>query len=130
MNAQHPIRAAFGHLPKVTPHIVESVAEDQPVIRLAPGLSVEEAIAAQAPAEPLPSAIEAMARIETSLAILDGIAESALTAVRHLDRATLAGAGSRFDYFRLEDVAAKFAAVARLSGDARARVSDKLAGAR
>ncbi|ACB27681.1 hypothetical protein [Methylobacterium radiotolerans] len=124
MNAQHPIRAAFGHLPKVAPHLVESVAEDQPLVRLAPGVTV------QSLAEPLPSASEALGRLESSLAILDAISESTLSAVHHLERATIAGAGQRADMGRLEDVAAKLAAAARRAEAARARVADKLAGAR
>lgn len=82
------------------------------------------------PAEPLPSVSEALGRLESSLAILDAISESALTAVHHLERATIVGAGQRADMGRLEDVAAKLAAVARRAEAARARVSDKLAGAR
>jgi hypothetical protein len=77
--------------------------------------------------EPLPGAIEAAVRLETALSILDQVAETALMSVHHLERATIAGAGSRFDYLRLEDVAAKLEAVARRSEAARVRVSDKLA---
>lgn len=124
MNAQHPIRSAFGHLPKVAPHLIESVAEDQPLVRLAPGVAV------QSVAEPLPSASEALGRLESSLAILDAIAESTLSAVHHLERATIAGAGQRADMGRLEDVAAKLSAAARRAEAARSRVADKLAGAR
>lgn len=98
MNAPHPIRARYSTL---------ALAPD-------PG--------------PLPSMSEAIGRLETSLAILDSIAESALSAVHHLDRATIAGAGLRSDYVRLEDVAAKLADVARRTEAARARVSRKLMG--
>ncbi|MFB0490233.1 hypothetical protein ABIE45_002819 [Methylobacterium sp. OAE515] len=107
MNAPHPIRALHGHL-----------------VGVAPSLD------ALAPAEPLPSASEALGRLESSLAILDAIAEAGLSAVHHLERATIAGAGQRADYLRLEDVAAKLQAVARRAEAARSRVSDKLAGAR
>lgn len=99
MNAPHPFRAQHGHLAVVGPN-----------------------------PEPLPSMSEAIGRLECSLAILDGIAESALTAVHHVERATLAGAGVRFDYGRLEDVAAKLHAVAQRTEAARFRVSSKLAG--
>ncbi|MFF9549370.1 MULTISPECIES: hypothetical protein [Bacteria] len=80
--------------------------------------------------EPLPSASEAMVRLESSLAILDSIAEAALTAVHHLERAAIAGAGQRADMGRLEDVAAKLGTIALRAEAARSRVSDKLAGAR
>lgn len=106
MNAPHPIRALHGH-----------------PLASAPSLDAM-------PAEPLPSASEARGRLEASLAILDQIAESALTAVHQLERATIAGAGVRSDYLRLEDVAAKLVAVSRRAEVARSRVSDKLAGAR
>ncbi|MDE3749438.1 hypothetical protein [Methylobacterium radiotolerans] len=105
--APHPIRAAFGNL------AISSPGADDIF-----------------PAEPLPSASEALGRMESSLAILDAIGEAALTAVHHLERATIAGAGQRADMGRLEDVAAKLDAVARRAEAARARVSDKLAGAR
>lgn len=107
MNAPHPIRALHGHLVSVAP-----------------------SLDAMTPAEPLPSASEALGRLESSLAILDAISESALSAVHHLERATIAGAGQRADMCRLEDVAAKLDAVARRAEAARSRVSDKLAGAR
>ena len=81
-------------------------------------------------AEPLPSASEAIGRLEASLAILDAITESALQAAHHLDRATLAGAGQRWNYLRLEDVAAKLTAAAQITETARDRLSEKLAGAR
>ncbi|QGY02355.1 hypothetical protein MMSR116_11070 [Methylobacterium mesophilicum SR1.6/6] len=98
MNAPHPIRVQYGAL---------ALAPDP---------------------EPLPSMSEAIGRLETSLAILDQIAESALSAVHHLGRATMAGAGLRSDCARLEDVAAKLADVARRTEAARARVSGKLMG--
>ncbi|MCJ2022139.1 hypothetical protein MKK84_32855 [Methylobacterium sp. E-065] len=98
MNAPHPFRAQYGHL---------AVAPDP---------------------EPLPCMSEAIGRLESSLGTLDGIAEAALTAVHHVERATLAGAGQRFDYRRLEDVVAKLAEVTRRTEAARARVSSKLMG--
>lgn len=107
MNAPHPIRALHGHL-----------------LATAPSLD------AMVPAEPLPSASEALGRLESSLAILDAISESTLSAVHHLERATIAGAGQRADMGRLEDVAAKLSAAARRAEAARSRVADKLAGAR
>ncbi|WP_342106336.1 hypothetical protein [Methylobacterium sp. SI9] len=105
MNAPHPIRTLYGHLATIAP-----------------------SLDAVAPAEPLPSMSEAIGRLESSLAILDGIAESALMAVHHVERATAGGAGQRYDYRRLEDVVAKLAEAARRTEAARARVSSKLMG--
>lgn len=78
-------------------------------------------------AEPLPGTSEAIGRLASALTILNGIAESALTATHQLERATIAGGGQRDDMDRLEDVAAKLAVAARQAEDARARVSQKLA---
>ncbi|MGH1574323.1 hypothetical protein ACRAWG_31340 [Methylobacterium sp. P31] len=107
MNAQHPIRTLHGHLARVAP-----------------------SLDALQPEEPLPSDIEARVRLECSLTIFDQIAESAMIAVDQLERATNAGAGTRSDYLRLEDVAAKLSSVAWRTEGARARLSSKLAGVR
>ena len=98
MNAPHPIRAQYGGL---------ALAADP---------------------EPLPSMSEAISRLDVSLDVLDQIAESALAAAHHLERATIAGAGLRYDYMRLEAVATKLAEVARRTEAARARLSSKLMG--
>ncbi len=105
MASPHPFRTLHGHLATVAPSL--------------------DAIT---PEEPLPSVSEAIGRLESSLAILDGIAESALSAVHHVERATIAGAGQNYQYGRLEEVCAKLAEVARRTDAARARVMTKLIG--
>jgi len=126
VNAQHPIRAAFGHLPKVAPHLVESVAEDQPLIRLAPGVTIEE-IAAQV------SDFDrghSLGELGAGICGLDGLIESLAMMAWHVERAVERGAGQPYDLNRLQRITERLGEIhqkVELSAD---RLSTKLAGAR
>ncbi|MBP2495249.1 pyruvoyl-dependent arginine decarboxylase (PvlArgDC) [Methylobacterium sp. PvP062] len=126
MNAQHPIRAAFGHLPKVAPHLVESVAEDQPLVRLAPGVTVE--------------AIEArlsnfdrghsIGELGAGISGLDGLIESLAMMAWHVERAVERGAGQAYDLDKLERIKGRIAEVHQKVEISAGRITAKLAGAR
>jgi hypothetical protein len=125
MNA-HPIRAAFGHLPMVAPHLVESVAEDQPVVRLAPGVTVEE-IAARVSAF---DQAHSIGELGAGISGLDSLIESLAMMAWHVERAVERGAGQAYDFDKLERIKDRLAEVRQKVEISAGRITAKLAGAR
>ncbi|SFV11819.1 MULTISPECIES: hypothetical protein [unclassified Methylobacterium] len=122
MNAQHPIRAAFGHLPKVAPHLVESVAADQPLVRLAPGFEVDAVATFERN--------HAIGELGASLSGLDGMLEGLGMLAWHVERATGRGAGQDYDLRKLEAISTRLAEIHQKVEISAGRLTSKLAGAR
>jgi hypothetical protein len=126
MNAQHPIRTAFGHLPKVAPHLVESVAADQPLVRLAPGVTVDE-IAARVSAF---DQAHSIGELGAGISGLDSLIESLAMRAWHVERAVERGAGQAYDLDKLERIKGRIAEVHQKVEISAGRITAKLAGAR
>lgn len=126
MNVQHPIRAAFGHLPKVAPHLVESVAEDQPIVRLAPGVAVDAIEARLSDFDRGHS----IGEIGAGISGLDGLIESLAMMAWHVERAVERGAGQAYDLDKLERIKERLAEVHQKVEISAGRITAKLAGAR
>lgn len=125
MNA-HPIRAALGHLPKVAPHLVESVSEDQPIVRLAASVTVDEIETRVSDFDRAHSVGELGAGISG----LDGLIESLAMMAWHVERAVERGAGQAYDLDKLERIKGRLAEVHQKLDMSAGRLTAKLAGAR
>ncbi|MDE4910354.1 hypothetical protein PQI07_06515 [Methylobacterium sp. 092160098-2] len=125
MNA-HPIRAAFGHLPKVAPHLVERVSEDQPIVRLAASVTVDEIETRVSDFDRAHSVGE----LGVGISGLDGLIESLAMMAWHVERAVERGAGQAYDLDKLERIKGRLAEVHQKLDMSAGRLTAKLAGAR